>query len=136
MRLLALLAAGLLAGTLVAADPVKFDPKAEMEKLRGEWRTEKDAKVPITLNFLNPGISLTAKPSGKSLQFTFGIDDAFELKQDGGKTAIVLGEALSKLSDVPRGIGYSFDKESLVLTIGEGDLKGEHRLTRAAKKDK
>ena len=136
MRLLTPLTAFvLLAGTLTAADPPKFDPKADLDRLRGVWQTDADAKVSVRMEFTTPGITLVAKPAGKDLTFKFAIEDAFELKQVDGATAIVMNETLAKLQDVPKSIGYRFDKEALVVTFADGGLKGEHRLTKQAKKE-
>lgn len=125
----------LLAAAFLVTDPTetKFDAKAELAKLEGVWQTDTAAKVSVRLEVKGRGLSLKANGPGITLEVSHLTGEAFEVKDMAGRRMLRIDEVLAKLSDVPRDVGYRFDKDALVLVFDAGDLKGEHRLTKAAK---
>ena len=92
MRLLALLAAGLFAGTLIAADDKKDDKKGKDEEaIVGTWKVEKfDAGVPggptaeelakVRMTFKKDGKLAVLDPEGKEKEVGFKLDSAAKPK--------------------------------------------------------
>ncbi len=134
-RTLALAVALLFAVPALAADPpVKFDPKADLEKLQGVWETAQGAKARVRLEVKKRGLGLRYLAGNRDSTLEVLGMDAFELKETGDERGIELTELVATLFKTGRTIEYKFDKDALVITVAEGDLKGEHTLTRATKK--
>jgi hypothetical protein len=124
----------LLAAVLVGdTPPEKFDAGTERAKLEGVWQTARDAKPAVRLEIKGRGLALAADGPTLNLLMSHLDGEAFDVAEVGGRRAIRLQGLLAKLSTSPGDIGYKFDKDVLVLTFEKGDLKGEHRLTKATK---
>src|SRR5262245_35611340 len=116
----------LCAGFLTAADAPKFDPDADMKKLLGYWESDPKGKSAASFKVKDDGFDLRLKGAGFDITMQNSAKKPFDLKEVNGKTVIVVDEKLAKLSDLPANIGYTFDKDVLVLSIGTGPAKGEY----------
>lgn len=134
MRLFPILMFSALVGPAFADEPSKFDPSTDLKKFPGTWATDPAAKATARLDVKDDGFNFHFKGVGFDTTMRNSSKTPFELKEVDGKTVIRVDEELAKLSDLPRDIGYRFDKDVLVLTVGTGPAKGEYRLTRTAKK--
>jgi hypothetical protein len=117
-----------------AGDPPKFDPAADMKRLRGAWETGPASKATAGLKVTDDGCVFRFKGAGFDITMRNSAKNPFDLVEAGGQTLIRVDEKLARLSDLPRDLGYRFDKDELVLTVGSGPAKGEYRLTKTGEK--
>jgi hypothetical protein len=117
-----------------------LDPKAvgeDIKKLEGTWHTGKKAAVkwnvwivPFYLDGRLTGAYLVAGVDSKPKLAISERLRAGDFEQEGKRRVITLRNQ-KRLEDAPlTALGYRFDGETLLLSVSEGKLEGEHRLER------
>ncbi len=133
--LIAAVTAILFAAHTMASDAQeKFDAKADLERLQGVWMTADGVKPSVRLEVSKRGLGLRYVVKNNNVVIELLDMDAFELKEVKEKRCIELTELAGTLLKTGQTIEYRLEKDTLVLKVPEGDLKGEHQLTKAAAK--
>jgi len=133
--LIATVAPVLFAAFAVASDaPEKLDAQADLERLQGVWVTAEGVKPSVRLEVRKRGLGLRYVVKNNNVTIEMLDMDVFELKEVKEKRRIALTELASALLKTGRTLEYRLEKDTLVLQVPAGDLKGEHKLTRAAAK--
>jgi len=132
--------------------PAKPTLQADAEKLEGKWKSpgksaltwdveflvfRTDGKVvgqKIKLN-ISGNVEKTENGAAVVAAVSKNAEAPIDLKDDGKTRVMELGAVIAAMLNLPTAIAYKVDGDTLVLTVGEGDLKGEHKLERV-KKDK
>lgn len=135
MRPIAAVTAVLLAApAVVSYAQEKFDAKADLERLQGVWMTAEGVKPSVRLEVSKRGLGLRYVVKNNHVVIEMLDMDVFELKEVKEKHCIELTELAGTLLKTGRTIEYRLEKDTLVLKVPEGELKGEHKLTKAAVK--
>jgi hypothetical protein len=102
----------------------------DLMTLQGSWQTDEKAKIQVIMTVKGEDLSIDARWPGE-IHSHKGM--GFKLKEVGKMRVIELEELSVETSKLPRGMVYRLDKDELTLTVGEGWLKGEHKLSRKKK---
>lgn len=112
----------------------KFDAKTDLERLQGVWMTAEGVKPSVRLQVNKLGLGLRYAVKNNNVVIEMLDMDVFELKEEKKQRCIELTELASKLLKTGRKIEYRLETDTLFLKVSEGDLAGEHKLSKAAKK--
>jgi hypothetical protein len=132
-----------------AEDPKNDQPatlQADLKKLEGQWHTVCKPSIAwsVSIALVKKAEEIVAQQAGWEIEGTFkrvtngevtlesvsiSVSCPFELKEVKKNRAITPG-GLSAKAGLPKAIPYRFEGDALILTVPDGDLKGEYKLER------